>query len=100
MLKDNENVSGHETFTLDGETLTIAGRRQASSIRASDKRRTFFRVSFTLNGNATAEEIKNSQGVVTMDVSFMVAENVPYLALTLMPIDDATLTDVSVETKS
>ena len=22
MLKDIENVSGHETFTLDGETLT------------------------------------------------------------------------------
>ena len=100
MLKDIENVSGHETFTLDGETLTW--QADGSSIiyqGTSDKRPDVLpHVSFTLNGeSATAEEIKNGQGVVTMDVSFMVAENVPYLALTLMPIDDATLTDVSVE---
>ena len=100
MLKDIENVSGHETFTLDGETLTW--QADGSSIiyqGTSDKRPDVLpHVSFTLNGeSATAEEIKNGQGVVTMDVSFMVAENVPYLALTLMPIDDATLTDVSME---
>ncbi|MFR5794474.1 MAG: hypothetical protein ACLUI3_02110 [Christensenellales bacterium] len=28
MLKDIENVSGHETFTLDGETLTASRRQQ------------------------------------------------------------------------
>ena len=100
MLKDIENVSGHETFTLDGETLTW--QADGSNIiyqGTSDKRPDVLpHISFTLNGeSATAEEIKNGQGVVTMDVSFMVAENVPYLALTLMPIDDATLTDVSVE---
>ena len=100
MLKDIENVSGHETFTLDGETLTW--QADGSSIiyqGTSDKRPDVLpHISFTLNGeSATAEEIKNGQGVVTMDVSFMVAEDVPYLALTLMPIDDATLTDVSVE---
>ena len=93
MLKDIENVSGHETFTLDGETLTW--QADGSSIiyqGTSDNRPDVLpHVSFTLNGeSATAEEIKNGQGVVTMDVSFMVAENIPYLALTLMPIDDAT----------
>ena len=100
MLKDIENVSGHETFTLDGETLTW--QADGSSIiyqGTSDKRPDVLpHVSFTLDGeSATAEEIKNGQGVVTMDVSFMMAENVPYLALTLMPIDDDTLTDVHVE---
>ena len=80
MLKDIENVSGHETFTLDGETLTW--QADGSSIiyqGTSDKRPDVLpHVSFTLNGeSATAEEIKNGQGVVTMDVSFMVAENVP-----------------------
>ena len=32
-----------------------------------------------------------------MDVSFTMEKNIPYLALTLMPIDEETLTDVSVE---
>lgn len=100
MLTDIENVGGHETFTLDGETLTW--QADGSSIiyqGTSDKRPDILpQVSLTLDGkDATAEEIKNSQGVVTMDVSFMMAENVPYLALSLMPIDDETLTDVHVE---
>lgn len=34
---------------------------------------------------ATAEDIKNAQGTVTMDVSFLMAENTPYLALSVMP---------------
>ena len=100
MLTDIENVGGHETFILDGETLTW--QANGSSIiyqGTSDKRPDVLpTVSFTLDGKeATAEEIKNAQGVVTMDVSFMMAENVPYLALSLMPIDDETLTNVSVE---
>ena len=100
MLTDIENVGGHETFILDGETLTW--QANGSSIiyqGTSDKRPDVLpTVSFTLDGKeATAEEIKNAQGVVTMDVSFMMAENVPYLALSLMPIDDETLTNVSIE---
>ena len=71
------------TWQADGSSIIYQG--------TSDKRPDVLlpHVSFTPNGeSATAEEIKNGQGVVTMDVSFMVAENVPYLALTLMPIDD------------
>ena len=45
---------------------------------------------------ATAADIKNAQGTVTMDVSFLMAENTPYLALSVMPIDEDTLSDISV----
>lgn len=100
MLKDIVNVSGHETFTMDGEALTW--QADGGSIiyqGTSDKNPDIVpHVTFTLDGkDATAEEIKNAQGVVTMDVSFTMEKNVPYLALTLMPIDEETLTDVSVE---
>ena len=100
MLKDIVNVSGHETFTMDGEALTW--QADGGSIiyqGTSDKNPDIVpHVAFTLDGrDATAEEIKNTQGVVTMDVSFTMEKNIPYLALTLMPIDDKTLTDVSVE---
>ena len=100
MLKDIVNVSGHETFTMDGEALTW--QTDGGSIiyqGTSDKLPDIVpHVAFTLDGkDATAEEIKNAQGVVTMDVSFTMEKNIPYLALTLMPIDDKTLTDVSVE---
>ena len=64
MLKDIENVSGHETFTLDGETLTW--QADGSSIiyqGTSDKRPDILpHVSFTLNGceycyEASKEEV-------------------------------------------
>ena len=100
MLTDIENVSGHETFTLDGETLTWQADGNSIIYQGtSDKRPDVLpQVTFTLDGKeATAEEIKNGQGTVTMDVSFMMSENVPYLAISLMPIDEDTLTDVSVE---
>lgn len=35
-----------------------------------------------------------------MDVSFLMAENTPYLALSVMPIDEDTLSDISVENGS
>ena len=100
MLTAIENVGGHETFTLDGETLTW--QADGSSIiyqGTSDKRPDVLpQVTFTLDGKeATAEDIKNAQGVVTMDVSFLMAENTPYLALSVMPIDEDTLSDISVE---
>ena len=100
MLTAIENVGGHETFTLDGETLTW--QADGSSIiyqGTSDKRPGVLpQVTFTLDGKeATAEDIKNAQGVVTMDVSFLMAENTPYLALSVMPIDENTLSDISVE---
>ena len=100
MLTDIENVSGHETFTLDGETLTWQADGNSIIYQGtSDKRPDVLpQVTFTLDGKeASAEEIKNGQGTVTMDVSFMTSENVPYLAISLMPIDEDTLTDVSVE---
>lgn len=100
MLTDIENVGGHESYTLDGEALTW--QAEGSSIiyqGTSDKRPDVLpQITFTLDGkDATAEDIKNSQGTVTMDVSFLMSENVPYLALSLMPIDDETLTEVSVD---
>ena len=100
MLTAIENVGGHETFTLDGETLTW--QADGSSIiyqGTSDKRPDVLpQVTFTLDGKeATAEDIKNAQGVVTMDVSFLMAENTPYLALSVMPIDENTLSDINVE---
>ena len=100
MLTAIENVGGHETFTLDGETLTWqADGSSIISQGTSDKRPDVLpQVTFTLDGKeATAEDIKNAQGVVTMDVSFLMAENTPYLALSVMPIDENTLSDISVE---
>ena len=100
MLTSIENVSGHETFTLDGETLTWQADGNSIIYQGtSDKRPDVLpNVTFTLDGReVTAEELLNAEGTVTMDVSFMMAENVPYLAISLMPIDENTLTNISVE---
>ncbi len=81
MLKDIVNVSGHETFTMDGETLTWQADGNSIIYQGtSDKNPDIVpHVAFTLDGkDATAEEIKNAQGVVTMDVSFTMEKNVPY----------------------
>ena len=72
-----ENVGGHEIFTLDGEALTW--QANGSSIiyqGTSDQRPNILpKVTFMLDGKeATAEDIKNAQGTVTMDVSFLMAE--------------------------
>ena len=103
MLSAIENVGGHEIFTLDDEALTW--QANGSSIiyqGTSDKRPNILpKVTFMLDGKeATAEDIKNAQGTVTMDVSFLMAENTPYLALSVMPIDEDTLSDISVENGS
>ena len=77
MLTDIENVSGHETFTLDGETLTWQADGNSIIYQGtSDKRPDVLpQVTFTLDGKeASAEEIKNGQGTMTMDVSFMTSE--------------------------
>ena len=100
MLTGIENVSGHEAFTLDGETLTWQANGRSIIYQGTSEKRpdVLPQVIFTLDGNeATAEDILNAEGTVTMDVSFMMSENIPYLAISLMPIDEDTLTDVSVE---
>lgn len=97
MLTDVQNVSGHETFTQDGENLTwqLNGASviyQGTSDKAMDIAPV---VRLTVDGQeVSAEELANMTGEVTIEVTYTAEK--PYLALTVIPLDE-NMTDVTVD---
>ena len=97
MLTDVQNVSGHETFTQNGENLTwqLNGASviyQGTSDKAMDIAPV---VRLTVDGQeVSAEELANRTGEVTIEVTYTAEK--PYLALTVIPLDE-NMTGVTVD---
>ena len=89
MLTGVENVSGHETFTQDGEVLTWQLNGESVIYQGtSDKTMDVVPVvRMTVDGKeVTAEELKGLTGEVTIEVTYTTEK--PYLALTVLPLDE------------
>ena len=97
MLTGVANVSGHETFTQDGEVLTWQLNGESVIYQGtSDKTMDVVPVvRMTVDGKeVTAEELKGLTGEVTIEVTYITEK--PYLALTVLPLDE-NITNVNID---
>lgn len=100
LLTGIENMSGSEAFTRDGDALIW--QAQGNDIvyqGTSDQAPAILpAVTLTLNGEAiTAGELKNKTGEAVLTVSYRAASALPALAVTLLPLDGAGMTNIQAE---
>ena len=99
-LSDIQNVSGHETFTLEGETLTWqAGGRDIIYEGRSDQPLPFTpKVTFTLDGSeVSAAELKDRAGTASVTVKYEAGSKAPHLAATLVLLPESGVNAVRTE---
>ncbi len=99
MLQSLENVGGHQRFTLNGETLTWAAdgesiTYQGTADKAPDVSPV---VTVTLDGQeVTLNDLRSKSGHMVLTVRYALAAEVPYLAATILPLDEH-ISDISVD---
>ncbi len=100
LLTAIENVSGDETFTLDGETLVWkANGRDITYQGTSDKTPALLPVmTLTLDGaEISAKDLKEKVGDATLTVTYQAAESLPALAVTAMLLPEKGVSDLKLE---
>ena len=100
LLTSIENVSGDETFTLDGETLVWkANGRDITYQGTSDKTPALLPVmTLTLDGaEISAKDLKEKAGDATLTVTYPAVEAVPALAVTAMILPEKGVSDLKLE---
>ena len=100
MLTGIENMSGGEAFARDGDALIWqANGNDIVYQGTSDQAPAILPIiSLTLDGEAiTAEELKNRTGEAALTVAYQSSSPLPALAVTLLPLDDAGMTDIQAE---
>lgn len=100
LLTGIENMSGKETFTRDGDALIW--QAQGNDIvyqGASDQPPAILPVvSLTLNGEmVSAAALKDQTGEAVLTVTYRETGVLPALALTLLPVDAAGMTNIQAE---
>ncbi len=97
MLTNIENVDGDETFALDGETLTWkANGKDITYQGTSDKLPAIMpAVKITLDGQeVTAQQLKDMTGEAVLTVSYQMNQQVPAIAVSLLPLPQTGVTDL------
>ncbi len=97
MLTNIENVDGDETFALDGETLTWkANGKDITYQGTSDKLPAIMpAVKITLDGQeVTARQLKDMTGEAVLTVSYKMNQQVPAIAVSLLPLPQTGVTDL------
>ena len=95
-----QNVGGHETFTLDGETLTWqANGKDITYLGTSDKAPALLpAVKLTLDGEEISfADLKDKTGDAVLTVSYQQQEALPILAVTVLPLPGEGITGLQVE---
>lgn len=100
LLTGIENMSGNETFTRDGDALIW--QAQGNDIiyqGTSDQTPAILPVvSLTLDGETvSAAELKDQTGEAVLTVTYRVTGSLPALAVTLLPVDAASMTNIQAE---
>ena len=100
LLTGIENMSGNEAFTRDGDALIW--QAQGNDIvyqGTSDQAPAILpAVTLTLNGETiTSAELKNKTGEAVLTVSYRATGALPALAVTLLPLDAAGMTNIQAE---
>lgn len=99
-LSGVENVGGHEAFTQEGEILLWQADGEDIIYQGTSDKAPYVTpvVRLTLNGEeATAEDVQNGEGELSMTVSYDMSADAPFFVLSAMPVDNDTLTDIAVE---
>lgn len=100
MLDDVENVGGQEHFTREGEALIWQADGQSIVYQGTADKPPYATpvVRMTLNGEeATAEDVKNGEGELTIEVSYAMSANEPFLALSMLSVGEDALTDIAID---
>lgn len=100
LLTGIQNVSGTESFTLEGESLTWQARGKDIVYQGtSDKTPGLLPVvTLTLDGETiTAEELENRTGDAVLTVAYQVPEKQPALAVTVLPLPEEGVSDLKLE---
>lgn len=91
-LSNVQNMGGHETFTLDGETLTWAAKGADITYQGtSDQMPALLpAVTLTLDGQeVTAQELAQRSGQATLTVAYPENAETPALAVTLVMLPES-----------
>ena len=100
LLTGIENLSGNETFTLEGETLLWQAKGKDVTYQGtSDKTPAILPVvSLTLDGEkVSAAELKEKTGDAVLTVAYQSTESLPALAVTLLLLPEEGVTDLKIE---
>lgn len=100
MLTGIENVSGDESFTLDGQTLTWqAGGKDITYQGSSDKPLPVAPVlTATLNGGEVpASRLKDEDGEIVLNVTYSQPDAMPHLAVSVILLPESGISDLTVE---
>lgn len=100
LLESIENVSGHETFTAEGDMLIWQANGESITYQGtSDKALDVTPVmTITLDGKeATLDDVRNGSGEMTLTVAYQMAVEEPYLAVSVLPLDAEHMREVSVD---
>lgn len=94
------NVGGQESFTQDGESLIWQADGKNIIYQGTSEKELYVTpvVSLTLNGEAaTTDDVKNGEGELSIEVSYKMSVNAPFLVISVLPIQDDTLTDITID---
>ena len=100
ILSDIQNVSGKETFILDGETLTWkANGKDIAYQGTSDKTPVLLPVvTLTLDGaDVSFADLKDKTGDAVLTVTYQQQAAMPILAVTVLPLPQEGITDLKLE---
>jgi putative membrane protein len=99
-LTDIQNIGGHETFSLDGETLLWQAMGKDIVYQGtSDKTPAILpAVKLTLDGKeVSAEEMKTMEGEAVLTVDYKTEEPLPLLAITIVPLPEEGVSNIKLE---
>lgn len=99
-LSDVENVGGQETFTREGDALLWQTDGKNIVYQGTSDKAPYVTpvVRLTLDGApATAEDVKNGEGDLAVEVAYETSVDAPFLALTVLPLEEDALTDIAID---
>lgn len=100
LLENVENVGGQETFTREGDALLWQTDGKNIVYQGTSDKAPYVTpvVRLTLDGApATAEDVKNGEGDLAVEVAYETSVDAPFLALTVLPLEEDALTDIAID---
>ncbi len=97
-LTNVENMSGHETFTLEGETLTWQANGNDITYQGKSEKALPVKPSIAVKVNGeevSADTLSDVSGEIELTVTY--TADAPYVAMTVVPLPEEGLTDITME---
>ena len=97
MLQNVENVGGDEAFTTEGDLLIWQANGESITYQGTADQSLHVTpvVAITLDGEEAAlDDVRNGSGEMTLTVDYQMAAGIPYLAVSVLPLDVEHMRDV------